>query len=80
MTWWTSITVALIMSAPAGFLAWLAWYQRKDIKAIKTQGIESHKLMNSRLSELLKITRKSALAKGRLEGRAEEKKRNKTKD
>lgn len=65
MNWWTAIIVALIYTAPPSFLAWLAW----------RQGKHSHKLVNSRMDELVELTRTSALAKGKLEGRAAEKKR-----
>jgi len=65
MTWWTAIIVALIYTAPPSFLAWLAW----------RQGRVSHRLMNSRMDELVKLTRKDALAEGNLEGRAAEKKK-----
>jgi hypothetical protein len=65
MTWWTAILVALIAAGPPSFLAWLAW----------KQGRKSHVIINHRMDELVKLTRKDALAEGNLEGRAAEKKR-----
>ncbi len=65
MNWLKDILVALIYTAPPSFLAWLAWRQGKS----------SHKLVNSRMDELVALTRKSARAKGRLEGQAAEKKK-----
>jgi len=53
---------AVLTAGTPGLLAW-------------RQGKASHALMNSRLDALVEITRRAARAKGRLEGRAEEKKR-----
>lgn len=62
-TYYILIGIAAVLTAGMpGFLAW-------------RQGKSSHKLVNSRMDELVNLTRTSALAKGKLEGRAAEKKR-----
>jgi len=47
----------IITAATPGFLAWL-------------QSRKTHLMVNSRLTELLELTRTSAKAEGRLEGQA----------
>jgi len=49
----------------AGMPGFLAWRQAKT----------SHNLMNSRLDQLVRLTRKDALAEGKLEGGKEERKK-----
>ena len=65
MTWWTAIIVALIYTAPPSFLAYLAW----------RQGRRTHVEFNSRFTKMLKMNSTSSFARGKLRGRAEEKKR-----
>lgn len=40
-------------------------------RSIQDQAVETHKLVNSRMTELLELTRKAAEAKGKEEGKAE---------
>lgn len=68
MTDWSPVVVAMaavLMAVAAGIPGLLAWMQ----------GRASHRLMNSRMSELVKLTRKAALARGKIEGRAQERKK-----
>jgi len=60
---------AVITAATPGFLSWM-------------QSRKTHRLVNSRLTELLNLTRESAKAEGRLEGesaKAARRRGNKTK-
>ena len=63
--WETIITAiaAVIVAATPGFLAWL-------------QSRKTHLLVNSRLTELLELTRKAAKAEGKLEAVDEQSKAN----
>jgi hypothetical protein len=69
----TPIIVSVIASIP-GFIAsivgLLAWRSsRKNGEAVK----EIHLLMNSRLDELLRVSKANSKAEGVVEGRAEQK-------
>lgn len=54
---WTTIVVAIIVNLPFYFVIW-------------KQGRDTHSLFNSRMTELLKLTRKAAFEAGKKEGNA----------
>lgn len=61
----SAIILAAIAFLGLAVPGWLAWLQAR----------KNHVMMNSRLTELLDATRKSAKAEGKVEGAAEEKQR-----
>lgn len=65
---WTAIIVALITIVPTTLAVLVTW--RSNKKAIK----EVHVLINSRMSELLETTKSDSKAKGKSEGKIEERK------
>ncbi len=61
MTLSTDHIIAVCAAVPGFFMAFLAWRQTRKV----------HSLINSRLTELLRLTAESAHAEGRLAAHAE---------
>lgn len=77
MSVWVPILVALIGAIPATLAFWLAWDLRKQANSIKVQGEIYHKLVNSRLDQLLVARGSRSRAAGRLQGLAEARRKDK---
>ncbi len=64
-----AITVALIVSiAPTLTALCLGWKTRKETIKVQQAVQEVHLLLNSRLDELVSVSRKESRAAGRVEG------------
>jgi hypothetical protein len=63
-----AVKVAIVSATPPTLAALAALFQTRRTKAQLT---ELHVLINSRLTELLNLTKESAHAEGKLEGQAE---------
>ena len=68
MSDWQPLIVALITAVPQSLLAYAAWRKGADAvkESMKTKAAvqEVHLMVNSRLTELLRLTEKSSLAEG----------------
>lgn len=68
------VVVALIVATP-GFLAWRQSRKNKDVlKEVKGAVSEVHVLVNSRLDQLLKLSKAKSKRLGVAEGKAQQKK------
>lgn len=68
-----SVIIAIVGGFISIILLWMQNKQAVKLALLQTSQAETHKLINSRMTELLELTRKQSKAEGKLEGKAEEK-------
>jgi esterase/lipase len=66
----STIIVAIIISLPGMMAAVLAYLAQREARATLVQAKETHIAVNSRMTELLEVTKRMSEGKGRDEERA----------